>query len=596
LNKGGINGKERLQEARKSCDGLLRENPCDPNLLCQMGFIDFQLGQMDEADAWMQKAMTLAPESSELAYNYGIMLMARKRFAAALPLMRRVVALKPDHAKAYYFIGTALEKAGDLRGALTAFNKSLKINPQDTDVLNDTGTILKDMGHPVEAAACYERAMVLKPDNPPALNNLANVRLMQNDLDGAEALHRKALAIQPEFPEALVNLSTILRLKGDFEGAIFNCQKALALRPDSPEALNNLGNALKDAGRIEEAVATFRAALRLRPDDPVFHLNLSVALLALGRFAEGWREYEWRWKNKHINNPFHFAQPAWQGEDGEGRTLLVTGEQGFGDMLQFCRYAPLAKERGFRVVMCVPPALKRLMQSLDGVEKIISYGEVLPRFDFYCPMMSLPLVFQTTVETIPAGLPYLCPDPDDLAGWRDRVAAAADGAFKVGLFWAGSPRNNSLPELIVGNLQRSIAPEVLAPLMDVPGVRYFSLQKTSARAPDAFHVIDWMADCRDFADTAALIMNMDLLIGIDTAVAHLAGALGKPVWVLHQFNSDWRYFIDRDDSPWYPGALRLFRQKKMGDWDEVVIRVRDALAAKVFQAAALSPKSSRSVI
>ncbi len=580
MDKTETNRKEQLEEAQKICADGLRENPADLHCLCLLAFIDLQLGQTKEAEAWMEKALILAPESSEIVYSYGLMLMAQKKFAVALPLMQRVIALKPDHAKAYHCIGVSLKEAGNLADALAAFNRSLQINPQDADVLNDKGIALNDMGRPDEAAACYEQALVLKPDDHRVINNLGVVRFLQNDPDTAATLHQRSLAIQPDYPEALSNLSVIRRLKSDLDGAILHCQKALALRPDYPDALNNLGNALKDARRLEKAVAAYQGAVRLKPDDAEFHHNLSMALLALGRFDEGWREYEWRWKCKQLRSAFQaFAQHAWQGEAGEGRTLLIHAEQGFGDTLQFCRYAPLVKERGFRVVMAVPPPLKRLIQSLDGVETVVTAGDVLPHFDLHCSMMSMPYVFHTTVETIPAKLPYLSPDPMDMAMWRDRVAALADDTLKVGLVWAGGLRAHS-PDLIATDQNRSIAPEILAPLMDVPGVQFFSLQKAGAQAPDTFPLIDWMADCHDFADTAALIMNLDLVITVDTAVVHLTGALGKPVWLLNRFNSCWRWFVERDDSPWYAGTLRLFCQKKMGDWDEVVRRVREALAAE----------------
>ncbi len=588
LNKTGKSLKEQLQKAQKKCAELLREDPANPHILCVRGFIDFQLGQTKEAEVWMEKALMLAPESINVLYGYSTMLMAQRKFALALPLMRRVVALKPDHAKAYYCIAMASRELGDLAGALAAFSKSLEINPQDTDVLNDIGNVLQDIGRLSEASDCYEKILILQPDHHLAMNNLGVVRFLQNDLDGAATLHQSALALQSDYPEALSNLGMIRRLKGDVDEAILCCQKALALRPDYPEALNNLGNALKDARRFDESIVAYKDALRLKPDNADFHLNLSMALLALGRFDEGWREYNWRWKSKQLGRAFRaFAQPEWQGEAGEGRVLLIHGEQGFGDSLQFCRYAPLAKERGFHVVMGVQRPLIRLIQSLDGVEKVVAEGDALPHFDLHCPMMSLPFAFRTTVDTIPAKLPYLSPDPADMARWGDRMAAMVDDTLKVGLVWAGSLRTQS-PDLIATDQNRSIVPETIAPLMDVPGVQFFSLQKEGARAPDAFHVIDWMADCRDFADTAALIMNLDLVIGVDTAVVHLAGALGKPFWLLNRFNSCWRWLVERDDSPWYPGTLRLFSQKTMGDWDEVVMRVRKALAEKVSGVSLLS--------
>ena len=583
FNKTGGNRKEQFEEAQKICADILRENPANPDFISMRGIIDFHLGQTKEAEAWMEKALFIAPQSTVIIYNYALILMAQKKFAVALALMMRVVALKPDHANAYLLIGNILRETGDSAGALAAFDKALEINPQDSIGLTAKGDTLKEIGRLPEAATCYEQALTLNPNHHGYINNLGVIHFLQNDLDGSAALYQAALTIHPAYPEALSNLSAIRRLKGDLDGAILHCQKALALRQDYPDALNNLGNALKDARRFEEAIVAYKEALRLVPVNAEVHKNLAFAFLALGRYDEGWREYEWRWKSKQLRPAFRdFAQPEWQGEAGEGRTLLIHAEQGLGDTLQFCRYVPLTKERGFHVLMEVPLPLKRIIQSLDGVEKVVTTGDVLPPFDLHCPMMHLPLAFHTTLETIPAKLPYLSPDPADLAKWRDRVAALANDALKVGLVWAGSSRAHlHSPDLIAADQKRSVASEVLAPLMDVPNVQFFSLQKEGTRAPDAFHLIDWMADCHDFADTAALIMNLDLVISVDTAVAHLAGALGKPVWLLNRFNSCWRWLTGRDDSPWYPGTLRLFNQNEMGNWDEVVMRVCAALEEKI---------------
>ena len=576
-NKTGGNRKEQLEEAQKICADILHDNPENPDFLCMRGMIDFNLGQTKEAEDWMEKALILAPQSTLIIYNYASMLMVQKKFAVSLPLMKRVVALKPDHANAYLFIGNILRETGDSVGALEAFDRALEINPQASDALTAKGDTLKEIGRLPEAAACYEQALILKPDNHMYLNNLGDIHFLQNDLDGAAALYQAALNTYPAFSEALSNLSAIRRLKGDLDGAILYSQKALAIRPDYPEALNDLGIALKDARRFEEAIVAYKEALRFLPDNAEIHKNLAIALLALGRFDAGWHEYEWRWKSKQLRSALrNYIKPQWQGETGEGRTILIHSEQGFGDTLQFCRYAPLVKEHGFHVVMAVPPSLKRVIQSLGGIDKVVTMGDALTPFDLHCPMMSLPAACHTTLETIPAKLPYLSPDPADLAKWGDRVAALANNALKVGLVWAGNSRAHS-PDITARNQNRSIAPEVLAPLMDVPNVQFFSLQKEETRPPEAFHLIDWMVDCLDFADTAALIMNLDLVISVDTAVAHLAGALGKPVWLLNRFNSCWRWLTNREDSPWYPSILRIFNQKEMGNWDEVILRVSAAL-------------------
>ncbi len=559
----------------------MHDDPASSRTLILQGLMEFQAGHEEEAESSIEKAFLLNPDSVDTAYGYGAILIARKKYNKGLAMMRLVVALQPDHAKAYHAIARALAQTGDQAGGLDALGKSLKINPRDVDVLTDMGNMLKDMGLLSEAALCHEHALSFKPDSHMVMNNLGVVRFLSGDLDGAENLQRAALAVHPDFPEALSNLASVLRLKGDLETSISFCQKSLALRPDYPEALNNLGNSLKDARRFDEAVAAYEQALRLRPEDADFHMNLAMAKLSMGRFDEGWREYRWRWKSRQLSGALRdFGKPEWEGEPGEGRVILIHAEQGFGDTLQFCRYAPMVRERGFRVIMWVQKPLARLIKTLEGVEKVICDGDDIPDFDLHCPMMSLPFALRTTVETIPGGIPYLWPDPADVSGSRDRMADLPEGGLKVGLVWAGKSRSQS-PDLIATDRERSLAPQDLAPLLEVSGVRFFSLQKDGAQAPETFHLTDWMESCGDFADTAALIMNLDLVIGVDTAVVHLAGALGKPFWMLNRFNSCWRWLDNGDGSPWYPGTLQIFSQKQMGNWDEVLTRVRFALAELV---------------
>jgi len=571
------NGQEKVEQTRQVCIELWRKNPENHTFVFLQGVVNFVEGRKNEAEAWMQKAMTLVPQSTAVMYCYALMHLARNNYSAALLLMTRVVSFQPDHARAYAHIGHALRKTGDMAGSLTAFDRSLAINPHHAATLIGKGNTLKEMGLLTEAAACYKLALALAPGNPMVINNLGVIRFMENDLDGAEAFYREALAIQPAYPEALNNLSVIRRFKDDLAGAVGHCRKALALRPSYPSALNNLGNTLKDSRLLEEAVEAYREALRLDPGNADIHKNLAMALLALGHFDEGWREYKWRWQSKqfsHISRSFN--RPEWRGEAGGGRTILIHAEQGYGDTLQFCRYVPRVREMGFNVLMLVPPQLQRIIRTLNGAADCFTHTDDVPGFDFHCPMMHLPIVFKTEVETIPAAVPYLRPDADDEARWRDRISALGSEDLKVGLVWAGSSRLQS-PDLIITDRKRSILPECLAPLLEVANVQFFSLQKGGPKAPADFGLIDWMADCRDFADTAALIANLDLVISVDTAVVHLAGALGKPVWLLNRFNSCWRWFVNRNDSPWYPGTLRIFNQSEPGVWDDAVLRVQEAL-------------------
>jgi hypothetical protein len=350
------------------------------------------------------------------------------------------------------------------------------------------------------------------------------------------------------------------------------------LRPNYPEAHNNLGAALYALGRPAEAEASYHEALRLRANYPEVHNNLAYALLLAGRFEEGWKEYEWRWKAKPLwIGARDFSAPLWRGEAIGDRTILLHSEQGLGDTLQFCRYAPLVV-CGAGIILEVQAPLVRLLSRLAGVTEIVARGDGLPPFDLHCPLMSLPLAFGTTLETVPAATPYLSADPALAANWQERLVGL-DG-LRVGLVWAGR-RWLNFPAAAAVDRRRSIALKVLAPLGEVSGVSFVSLQKDgpAAEAADPPHGLmlhDFTAYLHDFEDTAALIANLDLVISVDTSIAHLAGALGKPVWLLNRFDTCWRWLLNRDDSPWYP-TLRQFRQPRAGDWNSAVGAARDAL-------------------
>ncbi|MGB9153702.1 MAG: tetratricopeptide repeat protein, partial [Alphaproteobacteria bacterium] len=385
---------------------------------------------------------------------------------------------------------------------------------------------------------------------------------------------RHILKQYPNHVGALTHLGITLCHKGAFtEGADYY-ERALALQPDYRNALNNLGNALHALGKTTEAIDVYKRVISAQPDDPEGHKNMAMSLLMLGRFDEGWREYECRWQTTQLTTAQrNFSQPQWHGEDARGLTLLIHAEQGFGDTLQFCRYAPLAAARGIKIVLEVQPELVRLMNSLVGIEKVIGRGEPLPDFDLHCPMMSLPLAFGTQVETIPAEAAYLSAPPESSAKWQKRLGDSK--CFRVGLIWAGNPRLFS-SDLAAANRRRSMPPERLAPLIEVENIEFYSLQKDSPQPSAELGLIDLMAECSDFADTAALIANLDLVISVDTAAAHLAAAIGKPVWLLNRYDSCWRWFRSRDDSPWYP-TTRLFRQSRPGDWGSVIEAVRGEL-------------------
>lgn len=427
-------------------------------------------------------------------------------------------------------------------------------------------------GRLAEAERLFQQVLAVNPRHADSLHLLGVIAYQTGRRDLAVDLIRKAIAINPREASLQSNLGNLFLQQGRLDEAVACYRKAIELKPNLSEALNNLGNALRALKQLDEAVISYRRALELRPEDPEGHYNLAMALLARGDMPAGWEEHEWRWKMPQLTpSRRDFARPQWRGEPAEGRTLLIHAEQGFGDTLQFCRYAPLAAAKGLRVILEAPKPLIRLLGSLSGVDRLVAQGEARPQFDLHCPMLSMPLALGTTITTIPADVPYLSADAAQVAAWRMRLAALGNRGPRIGLVWAGNPRKHLLAAAAVDR-RRSIAPDRLMPLFELPGLYFFSLQKDGPAAPEHFPLIDFMSEMGDFADTAALIANLDLIISVDTSVVHLAAALGKPVWMLDRFDPCWRWLVGRRDSPWYPG-LHLYRQPQPGDWDSVVAEV-----------------------
>jgi hypothetical protein len=414
---------------------------------------------------------------------------------------------------------------------------------------------LRDLGRAADALASCDHALALEPAYPDAWSNRGNALSDLNEPQEAECCYRRALELAPAFADAW----------------------------------NNLGLTQIDLGQHEAALSSYERVLEVNPDAVETHWNRALCLLQMGDFDSGWRTYEWRWARNRINaSRREFAQPLWLGDFSiDGKTILLHAEQGLGDTLQFCRYAALVSKRGAKVVLEVQPELTQLLTTLDGVDQLVEEGGALPHFDCHCPLLSLPLAFGTNLTTIPARMPYLLADADATRRWRDRIDAQMDastnGKLKVGLVWAGGNRPH-VAELRKNDARRSMTFGHMAPLLDVPNVQFFSLQKGAAAqqrvgTPAERHVIDYTDALHDFADTAALVANLDLVISVDTSTAHLAGALNRPVWILNRFDTCWRWMLERSDTPWYPSAT-LFRQPALGDWDSVMHAVRDALAVR----------------
>jgi Tfp pilus assembly protein PilF len=401
------------------------------------------------------------------------------------------------------------------------------------------------------------------------LEQLAQKFLQERNLKQAEITCRKILRMQPNDFIAHTTLGCILKEEGFTQEALQCFQKSIQFNPGYAKAYYNLGLLYQEKNQIDEAVTYYRKALQIIPDWAETHWDLSHILLLSGDFGQGWKELEWRFRCKDYFNYSYYPQPVWNGCDIAGRTILLHAEQGFGDTIQFVRYAPLLALRGAKIILDCQKELASLLRTVTGIDHVIRYGEQLPKFDTICSLLTLPLIFETTLDNIPVKMPYVTVAPSLVQKWQHKVQEH-NAQFRVGLVWAGKREHKN-------DRNRSCSPEIFWPLLKNANITFYTLQKGDAavqikNAPKERNLVDYTPEIADFADTAALIENLDLVITVDTSVAHLAGALGKPVWTLLPFVPDWRWLLNREDSPWYP-TMRLFRQPSPGDWDSVITRI-----------------------
>lgn len=499
------------------------------------------------------------------------------RLDAAEAGYRHLLATEPNHPDALHLLGLLCHQRGDQVEAKRLVAAALAVAPRVAAYHITLAAIFLAEGDPAAAVAASERALALNPKLSAAHNTLGNALVRRGQAADGVACYRRALALAPDQPEALSNMGSALHSLGELADAETALRRVLALRPDYAAAAANLALVLRDQGRFEDALAACDAALARFPDQPTWRANRATLLLQLGRFADGWADYESRWHaDGFARDRDVLPHPAWDGSDPAGRRILLQGEQGLGSMIQFARYAPLLAHRGAQVLLQVPHPLVRLFRDSftpphQPFVQVLAKGEPLPTYDVHAPLMSLPHLCRTTLATIPAAVPYLRADPARTAAWHARLD---DGRRRIGLVWAGNPahandRNRSLPAV-------SLMP-ILAAAAD--SCQFVSLQVGAPPPPalTAEGLIDVAPDLIDFAATAAAVASLDLVISVDTAVAHLAGALAKPVWLLLPHIPEWRWLIDRDDSPWYP-SMRLLRQSRPGDWGELISRVSAELA------------------
>jgi Flp pilus assembly protein TadD len=488
--------------------------------------------------------------------------------------------LLADCALAFYNLGNACQEEGRTAEAVEAYQKALELKPSYAEALNNLGNIVTAQGNFSAALGFYERALVVNPNDSTYWGNIGAVQFMLGEFERAIHTYHKALELNPHSAKVLSNLGNTVSALGRFAEAKEYYERAMALEPTQPIYATNLGSALFRMGEFEQSIEAHRRALHLQGDLPQIKLNLALALLASGQFEEGWPLYETRWQTDELAHAYRdFPQPLWRGETEKGRTLFIHFEQGLGDTLQFCRYASLAAAKGMRVILEVQEPLVRLLKTLEGVEVIGPVGDAPPTCDFHCSTMSLPLAFQTRLDTIPGHTPYLRANPQDVQVWKEKLAPLAPGKMRVGITWAGMSRRYAA-EAAMTDRRRSMSPELLESLFKNNNICFFSLQKDGEKVADSFGLVDMMDECHDFADTAALIENLDLVISVDTSVAHLAGALGKPVWLMNRFDSCWRWSRDSESTPWYP-SMRIFHSPAPGDWQSVVTRVANELHKQI---------------
>jgi tetratricopeptide (TPR) repeat protein len=526
-------------------------------------------GKLDEAVRVCERALAINPTSAEACNNLATALRAQGDVTNAILRYREAIALREDYVAAHFNLGVLLQLEGQLAEAAIQYQRTLALKPDYAQGYYNLGVLRQIEGRLDEALRCFETALTLNSDYFEAHNNLGAILELQGKTSEAVDHYKRALALSPGYAEAYYNLGHALQSEGMLDDAIANYQQALKLKRDYIEAYNNLGSIFELQGKLAEAVAHYKQALAFNPDHAGAKFNLALLQLLLGDIAGGFNNYEWRWHS--FCTPRGFTQPQWRGEPLHGARILLHAEQGLGDTLQFLRFLPMVQAAGGSVILEVQAPLRRIAAQLDGVSTLVTCGEPLPPFEWQCPLMSLPSALGITSTTIPAPGRYLSV-PEVALRKADTLPWPTQG-LKVGIAWAGNASHTK-------DRYRSIPLALLEPLLRVEGIHFYSLQMgsgTAQLAACAAPITDLRDAIEDMADTAALMTHLDLVIAVDTSVVHLAGALGKPVWVMLPSAPDWRWLLNREDSPWYP-TMRLFRQPRLNDWKAVVHRVCEQLS------------------
>jgi tetratricopeptide (TPR) repeat protein len=565
----------RLAEAELCCQQALTLDEQHPDALHLLGVLCFHAQQPDAAVEWIGRAAKQAPKADYLL-SLATVLERQGRLEDARQHYSQALALKPEDAGLWNHVGNLLWQIGHRDEAVPHLQQAVRLNPQYWEAAHNCGMLLLELGRHAEAVECFDIAEKLRPSA--ALYQMRAVCLSaMNRFEEAEADYETSIALDPTLAETHNNLGLLHWRFGRLEQAFACFDSALALRPDHHAVLNNKAVVLLHLQMLDDAFATLQKSLAAAPNDAQTLFYLATLQLLTGDFARGWLTREARWRLPSVGLVDRgFAQPLWRGDQPlDGKTVLLYSDEGLGDAIQFARYVPLVAARGARVILEVERPIQQLLGGITGVAECVGRSST-PAFDLHCPLGTLPLAFATRLDTIPLAEGYLpAPSAERARAWEDRLGPRT--RFRVGLVWAGNPDHKN-------DHNRSMALRTLAPLLE-SGVQLVSLQKGVRDQDKAFlaehpDIVDLTQHLTDFSETAALMGCLDLVISVDTSVAHLAGALGVPVWTMVPFNPDWRWLLKRDDSPWYR-SMRLFRQAKRGDWASVVDEVRRELEALV---------------
>jgi len=546
---------------------VIKLNPNLPEAFYNRGIVLKKLEQIDLALISFKRAIELNPTYTQAHNNLGITLNDLKKFEEAITHFDQVINIDPTFSEAYNNRGISFKQLNKIEVALDSYNKAISLNPDYAQAHNNRGILLTELHLLDEALISFDHAIRLIPHFSEAFNNRGIALKELNDSLGAIDNYKKALEISPDYAQAYYNQGIAQYDLGQLNEAIESYNKAISITPHYPEAYSNLGIALQDIKHLDRALICYDKAIELDPSYPEAYWNKSLALLLQGKFKEGWELYEWRWQSKAISQIAghrQFKEPLWLGHESlVNKTILVYFEQGLGDTIHFSRYVKLLSNLGAKVILEVQAPLFTLLQKLEGVALLVAQGSSLPQFDYQCPLMSLPLALDVTLNHLVAQTEYIKSDPTKVNYWQKKLGVKTKP--RIGIVWRGST-NHSKDQI------RSAKLEEFLPFLP-PQFEYISLQKELSEIDKHLleanpYIQNHTKALGDFSDTAALIDTLDLVIGVDTSVIHLAGALGKKTWLMLPYLPDWRWLLDRSDSPWYP-SLKLYRQSTIGNWQSV---------------------------